>query len=80
MVAFFFFPSFLCFGFDDILFLKRHLEEFFTSLMIPTILILTRKNLRSQALYYYYNARQNERVKLLAGTELRVHSSFHLFR
>ena len=51
MVAFCaFFPSFLCFCFDDILFLKKNLEEFFTSLMIATILILTRKNLRVSSL------------------------------
>ena len=37
---------FLCFGFDDILFLRKSLEEFFTSLLTATVAISTRKNLR----------------------------------
>ena len=39
----------------------------------------SRNNPGSQGFYYYCYARQNERVKLVASTELCVHSSFHLF-
>ena len=39
----------------------------------------SRSNPGSQGFYYCCYARQNERVQSGAGTELCVHSSFHLF-